>query len=101
MQSENKFFDDLSKVASSAMGVVSGVRDEAENALKARMARLLADMDLVTREEFEVVKEMAVKAREENAALRAELESLKRPAKPAAKARKTATKTKSTATKKT
>lgn len=101
MQSENKFFDDLSKVASSAMGVVSGVRDEAENALKARMTRLLADMDLVTREEFEVVKEMAVKAREENAALRAEIESLKASAKPAAKARKTTAKAKTTRARKT
>lgn len=76
MQTENKFIDDLSKVASSALGVVSGLRDEAESALRARMERLLSNMDLVTREDFEVVRDMAVKAREENEALKKRLEAL-------------------------
>lgn len=76
MQTENKFIDDLSKVASSALGVVSGLRDEAESALRARMERLLSNMDLVTREDFEVVRDMAVKAREENEALKKRLEVL-------------------------
>lgn len=93
MQSENKFIDDLSKVASSAMGVVSGLRDEAESVLRARLERILSSMDLVTREEFETVKEMAIKAREENEALHAKIAALEAKAKPAPRARKTTKKT--------
>ena len=86
MQTENRFFDDLTKVASSAVGVVSGLREEAESAFRARMEKILGSMDLVTREEFETVKEMAVKAREENEALKARLDALEK-AKPATKAK--------------
>ena len=59
-----------------AAGVAQGVKDEAETAVKSRVERLLADMDLVTREEFEVVREMAAKAREENDALLKRIEAL-------------------------
>lgn len=77
MQSQNKIFDDLSKVASSAAGAVNSVKTEMEDGFKAWLERQLAGMDLVTREEFDVVKEMAAKAREENDALRVELKKLK------------------------
>lgn len=76
MQTQNKFFDDLSRLATNAMGVAHGARTEAENAVKSLMDRWLADRDLVTREEFDAVRAMAVKAREENEALKARLEAL-------------------------
>ena len=59
-----------------AMGVAQGARDEAETALKSMMDRWLADRDFVTREEFDAVRAMAQKAREENEALKARLEAL-------------------------
>ncbi len=76
MQQGNRFFDDLSKIMSNAMGVAQGAKDEAENAFKGFFDRWLADRDLVTREEFEAVRLMAQKAREENDALTAKLEAL-------------------------
>jgi BMFP domain-containing protein YqiC len=65
MQSENRFFDDLARVASSAFGAVAGLRTEMETLFKQRFERLLADMDLVQREEFDAVKAMAARARSE------------------------------------
>jgi BMFP domain-containing protein YqiC len=59
-----------------AMGVAQGARDEAENAMKSWMDRWLADRDFVTREEFDAVRMMAQKAREENAELKARLDAL-------------------------
>ena len=59
-----------------AMGVAQGARDEAENAMKSWMDRWLADRDFVTREEFDAVRMMAQKAREENAELKARLDVL-------------------------
>ncbi|MEO0363120.1 MAG: accessory factor UbiK family protein, partial [Pseudomonadota bacterium] len=59
-----------------AAGVAQGVKTEAETVVRQRMERLIADMDLVTREDFEVVREMAQKAREENEALAARIEAL-------------------------
>lgn len=76
MQGQNKFLDDLAKLATNAMGVAQGARNEAETAMKGWIDRWLADRDLVNREEFEAVRAMAVKAREENAALAARLASL-------------------------
>lgn len=64
-------FDDMSRLMSNAMGVAQGARDEAETAMKGWVDRWLADRNLVTREEFEVVREMAIRARAENAELRA------------------------------
>ena len=58
------------------MGVAHGARTEAENAVKSLMDRWLADRDLVTREEFDAVRAMAAKAREENIALKARLDAL-------------------------
>ena len=76
MQPGNKFFDDMSRLMTSAMGVAQGARTEAETAMKIWMDRWLADRDFVTREEFDAVKAMAQKAREENAALEARIAAL-------------------------
>lgn len=65
MQSQNRFFDDLARVASGAVGALSGVRGEVESRLREQLERVLGGMDLVTREEFEAVKAMAAKARAE------------------------------------
>ncbi|WP_333828503.1 accessory factor UbiK family protein [Pararhodobacter sp.] len=76
MQPTNRFFDDLSKLATNAMGVAQGARAEAETAMKSLMDRWLADRDFVTREEFDAVRAMAQKAREENEALKARITAL-------------------------
>ncbi|MGH7093857.1 MAG: accessory factor UbiK family protein [Stellaceae bacterium] len=69
MQSGNRLFDDIARVASGAAGAISGVRGEVESRLRDQLERLLAGMDLVSREEFEAVKAMAAKAREEQEVL--------------------------------
>ena len=69
MQVDNRFLDDLARVANGAVGALSGVREEVEAMVRQRAKRLLADMDLVTREEFEAVKAVAAKARLEQEAL--------------------------------
>ena len=76
MQTRNKFFDDMSQMMTNAMGVAQGARTEAENAMKSMMDRWLADRDFVTRDEFDAVRAMAQKAREENEALKARIEAL-------------------------
>ena len=78
MQTRNKFVDDMSQLMTNAMGVAQGARDEAENAMKSLMDRWLADRDFVTREEFDAVRAMAQKAREENEALKARLDALEK-----------------------
>ncbi|PSL18192.1 accessory factor UbiK family protein [Shimia abyssi] len=76
MQSRNKFVDDMSQLMTNAMGVAQGAKDEAETAMKSLMDRWLADRDFVTREEFDAVRAMAQKAREENEALKSRIEAL-------------------------
>ena len=76
MQTRNKIFDDISQLMTNAMGVAQGARDEAETAFKGMVDRWLADRDFVTREEFDAVRAMAQKAREENEALKARIEAL-------------------------
>jgi BMFP domain-containing protein YqiC len=76
MQPPNRMFDDLAKLMTNAMGVAQGARAEAETAMKGWMDRWLADRDFVTREEFDAVRAMAQKAREENEALKARLTAL-------------------------
>ncbi|MBV7378871.1 accessory factor UbiK family protein [Maritimibacter dapengensis] len=76
MQTRNKVFDDLSQLMTNAMGVAQGARTEAETAMKSMIDRWLADRDFVTREEFDAVRAMAQKAREENEALKARIETL-------------------------
>jgi len=85
MQTNNKFFDDMSKVMTSAMGVAQGAKEEAETAMKSWIDRWLADRDLVTREEFDAVKAMAQKAREENISLSKRLDALEKKKSPKAK----------------
>src|SRR5271154_5290914 len=65
MQSQNRFFDDLARVAAGAMGTMSGVKNKIESRLREQLERLLAGLDLVNRDEFEAVKAMAAKARAE------------------------------------
>ena len=76
MQSRNKILDDVSQLMTNAMGVAQGAREEAETAVKSIIDRWLADHDFVTREEFDAVKAMAQKAREENKDLKARIEAL-------------------------
>ncbi|MGA1179556.1 MAG: accessory factor UbiK family protein [Marivivens sp.] len=76
MQTRNKIMDDLSQLMTNAMGVAQGARDEAGNAMKSLLDRWLAERDFVTREEFDAVRAMAQKAREENSALLARIEAL-------------------------
>ncbi len=76
MQTRNKIMDDISQLMTNAMGVAQGAKEEAETAMKSMMDRWLADRDLVTREEFDAVRAMAQKAREENAALEARIAAL-------------------------
>ncbi len=81
MQTRNRFLDDVSQLMTNAMGVAQGARTEAETAVKSLMDRWLADRDLVTREEFDAVRAMAQKAREENEALKARVAALEAAAK--------------------
>jgi BMFP domain-containing protein YqiC len=89
MQSQNRFFDDMARVASGAMGALGGMRGEIEARFRDQLERVLAGMDLVSREEFEAVKAMAAKLREEQeallrrvAALEARLAALEEAARP-------------------
>lgn len=76
MQSSNRLFDDLAKVASGAASAVAGVREELEGLVRQRVERLLADLDLVSRDEFDVAKAMAAKARAEQEKLEARVSAL-------------------------
>lgn len=69
MQTDSHILDDVARVATGAMGAASGLRGEIDAAIKRRLERILARMDLVPRDEFDAVKEMAAKARSENEAL--------------------------------
>jgi len=76
MQSQNRFFDDMARVAAGAVGALSGMRGEVEARFRDQLERVLAGMDLVNREEFEAVKAMAAKAREEQENLLRRVEAL-------------------------
>ncbi|MBN2907851.1 MAG: accessory factor UbiK family protein [Rhodobacteraceae bacterium] len=76
MQTRNKFLDDMSQLMTNAMGVAQGAKDEADTAMRSMVDRWLADRDFVTREEFDAVRAMAQKAREENEALKVRLAAL-------------------------
>ena len=76
MQTRNRIMEDISQLMTNAMGVAQGAKEEAETAMKSMIDRWLADRDFVTREEFEAVRAMAQKAREENEALKARLDAL-------------------------
>ena len=76
MQTRGKIFDDISQLMTNAMGVAQGARTEAETAMKGMLDRWLADRNLVSRDEFDAVRAMAQKAREENEALKARIEAI-------------------------
>jgi BMFP domain-containing protein YqiC len=76
MQSQNRFFDDVARVANGAVGALSGVRGEIEARFRDQLERVLAGMDVVSREEFEAVKAMAAKARDEQEVLLARIAEL-------------------------
>ena len=78
MQSQNRLLDDLARVASGALGVAAGMREEVEARLRDQFERVLARMELVTREEFEAVRAMAIKAREEQEVLSERVAALER-----------------------
>lgn len=81
MQTRSKILDDLTQLMSNAVGVAQGAKTEAETAVKNMLDRWLADRDFVTREEFDAVRAMAQKAREENEALKARIAALEEAAK--------------------
>ena len=84
-QTNNRLLDELARLMTDAAGAAQGMRREFETMMKSQGERMLREMDVVQREEFEAVKDMAVKAREENeqlaarvAALEADIAALKR-----------------------
>lgn len=87
MQTRNKILDDISQLMTNAMGVAQGAKDEAETAMQSMLDRWIADRDFVTREEFDAVRAMAQKAREENDALAARITALEAKPKPKARAK--------------
>jgi len=76
MQSQNKLFDDFVKVVNGAAGTIAGMTREAQAAMQERARDWIGGLDLVSREEFEAVKAMAVAAREQNEALQRRVEAL-------------------------
>lgn len=78
MQTENRLFDDIARMANGALNTLSGLRDEIETRVKERVERLLADMDLITREEFDAARDMAQKARTEQEDLARRVATLER-----------------------
>lgn len=76
MQTQNRFFDDLARLAGGAAGALSGVKSEVEALVRQQFERILGDMELVTREEFEVVRAMAAEARAQQEALARQLAGL-------------------------
>lgn len=89
MQTSNRILDDLAKLASGAVSAVTGLKGDAEGVLRRQMEKLLADMDLVSREEFDAVKAMAANARAAQEKLQARVDALEaqlHDAKPAKKA---------------
>lgn len=77
-QMRNQFFDELAKIMTNAAGAAQGVSKEVEGLFRSQGEKMLNEMDLVSREEFEAVKEMAAKAREENDQLQARIEELEK-----------------------
>ena len=75
-QTNNRFFDEMARLMNDAAGVAQGVRKEVDALFRSQAERILRDLDVVPREEFEAVKEMAQLAREENGALKKRIEAL-------------------------
>ena len=77
-QTSNRFFDEVARLMNDAAGVASGVRREFDTLFRTQAERILTDLDVVKREEFEAVKEMARLAREENEALKGRIAELEK-----------------------
>jgi BMFP domain-containing protein YqiC len=75
-QTSNRFFDDLSRLMTDAAGLADGARREAQTFARSQLERMMSGMDLVSREEFEAVREMAARARDENEKLAARVAAL-------------------------
>jgi hypothetical protein len=75
-QTSNRFFDEIARLMNDAAGVAQGVRREVETVMRSQGEKILREMDVVRREEFEAVKEMAQVAREENEALKARIAAI-------------------------
>ncbi len=75
-QTSNRMFDEMARLMGDAASVAQGVKREAETVWRTQMERMVADLDLVKREEFDVVKEMASQARTDNEALKAKIAEL-------------------------
>ena len=75
-QTSNRIFDEMARLMNDAAGVAQGVRREFDTLFKTQAERILRDLEVVSREEFEAVKEMARLAREENEALKSRLDAL-------------------------
>ena len=82
-QTDNPFLDGMARILTDAAGAAKSLRDEIDTFVKARLERLVADMDFVPREEFEAVKAMAAKARAENERLEARIAALESKSTPA------------------
>lgn len=76
MQTSNRVLDDIARLANGVMGVAAGFRGEVEGMIRARLTAILADANLVPREDFEIVRAMAAKARAEQEALAAKVAAL-------------------------
>lgn len=76
MTTSNRLLDEMARLMTDAAGAAQGVRREVETVMKTQAQRILAEMDVVTREEFEAVREMAIMAREENEKLAARIAAL-------------------------
>ncbi|MFD0986686.1 accessory factor UbiK family protein [Methyloligella solikamskensis] len=75
-QTSGRFFDEIGKLMTDAAGAAQGVRKEMQNAVRGQVERVMSQIDVVKREEFDAVKAMAQKARQENAQLRADVTAL-------------------------
>jgi BMFP domain-containing protein YqiC len=76
MQSQNRILDEIAKLVTSAAGAAKGVRDEIETLIRTQAERMIDQMDLVTREEFDVVKAMAARARSDSEKLEKRIAAL-------------------------
>ena len=98
MQSDNKFIDDMGKLATGALGMVQSLRDEVETMVRQRLERAIADLDVVTRDEFEAVKSVAVELKSENEELKNRIAALEQATKATKKRTRSSTKSSSKAT---
>ena len=77
-QTTNRFFDEMARLMNDAAGAAQGMRREVEGVVRHQVERILGDLDVVRREDFEAVKEMARLARQENEELKARIEVLEK-----------------------